>query len=227
VPEKGAMPEMPVATPIPIAGAATPKPVIPVATAIPVVKAATPAATPPGALAMLATPVPRLPPAATPPPAPVAPAATPVRMSPTGVPLQPFLAANPAPGSVPNAPGATWRTYAPGQAPAARSVTPAEALTLADRGDIGERVYLRGDFRVTASGENRAVLRDRAAGADPSKPSPVDNVRIIVEFPPGAVPPAENAAISRDPSRPLQIRDVRRGADGQVNIYVREITAQP
>lgn len=212
VPEKGAMPEIPVATPIPIASAATPRPIVPAATPRPIA-VATPVATPPTAVAMLATPPPR-----------AEPVATPTRVSPTGVPLQPFLAANPAPGNVPNAPGTTWRTYAPGQAPAARSVTPVEALALADRGDIGERVYLKGDFRVTASGENRAVLRDRAAGAP--NPSPADSVRIIVEFPPGAVPPAENSLISRDPSRPLQIRDVRRGADGQVNIYVREITAQ-
>jgi hypothetical protein len=153
------------------------------------------------------------------PPARVEPAPTPARVSPTGVPLQPFLAANPAPGAVPNAPGVTWRTYAPGQAPAARTVTPAEAMALADRGDLGERIYLRGDFRVTASGDTppRAVMRDKVTG---------DAVRIIVEYPAGALPPAENASLTRDPSRPLQIRDVRRGDDGQVNIYVREITAQ-
>jgi hypothetical protein len=208
VPEKGAMPQMPVATPIPIASGATPKPVAPATPPKPIV-VATPAATPPPVtVAMVATPPPR-----------VEPAATPARVSPTGVPLQPFLAANPAPGSVPNAPGVTWRTYAPGQAPAARSLTPAEAMALADRGDLGERIYLRGDFRVTASGDTppRAVMRDKVTG---------ESARIIVEFPAGAVPPAENSVISRDPSRPFQIRDVRRGDDGQVNIYVREITAQ-
>lgn len=224
VPESGKLPEMPVATPIPLASAATPRPLRPVAT--PRLGDPPPAATP-ATVAMLATPAPR--PVATPIPVatPLPVDATPARVSPTGVPLQPFLAANPAPGNVPNVAGASWRTYAPGQAPQARSVTPAEATTLADRGDIGERVYLRGDFRVTASGENRAVLRDRAAGADPANPSLVDGVRIIVEFPAGAVPPAENAVISRDAARPFQIRDVRKGADGQVNIYVREITAQP
>ena len=63
----------------------------------------------------------------------------------------------------------------------------------------------------------RAVMRDKVSG---------ESARIIVEFPAGAVPPAENSSINRDPSRPFQIRDVRRGDDGQVNIYVREITAQ-
>ena len=39
----------------------------------------------------------------------------------------------------------------------------------------------------------------------------------------GAVPPAENTGFVRDAARPFEIRDVRRGEDGQVNIYVREI----
>jgi hypothetical protein len=51
-------------------------------------------------------------------------------------------------------------------------------------------------------------------------------VRIIVEYPAGAVPPGENASFTRDGSRPFEIRDIRKGADGQVNIYVREIMAQ-
>jgi hypothetical protein len=102
-----------------------------------------------------------------------------------------------------------------------------EAMSFAGRGDLGEKLYLQGDFRVTASGEGRAVLRDKAAGGDPANPAPVDSVRIIVEYPAGAVPPNENATLSRDASKPFEIRDVRKGADGQVNIYVREIVAQP
>jgi hypothetical protein len=158
-----------------------------------------------------------------PPPATVVP---PGPVSPTGVPLKPFIASAPAPGTMPAAPGATWRTYQPGRAPAARSISPTEATTMAGRGDLGEKLYLQGDFRVTASGENRAVLRDKAAGGDPANPSPVDTVRIIVEYPAGAVPPGENSTISRDASRPFEVRDIRKGADGQVNIYVREIIAQ-
>lgn len=232
VPETGAMPVVPVATPV-IAKAPSPRPHGTPHTV--------PHATPPTSLAMLnttprplttpmplvATPIPVAVAVATPIPVP---APTPVprtTVSPSGVPLQPFnptIVSNPAPGSMPSSPGATWRTYAPGGAPAARSITPSEASSLAGRGDLGERIYLRGDFRVTASGENRAVLRDRSAGADPSNPSAADNVRIIVEFPAGALPPSENSSFSRDASRPYEIRDVRRGADGQVNIYVREIT---
>jgi hypothetical protein len=40
------------------------------------------------------------------------------------------------------------------------------------------------------------------------------------------VPPGENAVLSRDPSRPLEVWDIRKGADGQINVYVREIIAQ-
>jgi hypothetical protein len=219
VPETGAMPPIAVATPMPIPGQATPKMVA--------------VATPKTSVAMLSTPTPR--PYATPIPAATPalaivvppPMATPATVSPTGVPLKPFIASAPAPGSMPSAPGATWRTYQPGRVPAARAISPTEATTLAGRGDLGEKLYLQGDFRVTASGENRAVLRDKAAGADPSNPSPVDTVRIIVEYPAGAVPPGENATLSRDAARPFEIRDIRKGADGQVNIYVREIVAQP
>ena len=197
-----AAPAVKVATPIPVAGKGTPR-----------IAAATPAATPPLAVAMLNTPRP----AATPPP----PAATPpVKVSPTGVPLQPFIAAQRDP-NMPTA-GGSWRMYPAGKAPPARTVTAPEAGDLADRGELGARIYLQGEFRVTASGENRAVLRDRAPGAEQAAGA----ARIIVEYPAGAIPPAENTSFVRDAARPVEIKDVRRGAAGQVNIYVREIIQQ-
>ena len=190
----------PVATPIAVLPKATPR-----------LAAAPPAATPPLAIAMLNTPRP----AAT--PLPPSAATPPVKMSPTGVPLQPFIAAQRDPNMASG--GGSWRMYAAGKAPPARAVTSAEAGDLADRGELGDRTYLQGDFRVTASSENRAVLRERAAGTEPAAGA----ARIIVEYPAGAVPPAENSSFVRDAARPFEIRDVRRGADGQVNIYVREI----
>ena len=51
-------------------------------------------------------------------------------------------------------------------------------------------------------------------------------VRVIVEFPAGSIPPTEGEAISRDNLRPFQITSVKRGDDGQVNIYAREVTRQ-
>jgi len=205
VPETGAMPAVPVATPVPIPGRATPRPIV----------SATPAATPPIRVAMHATPLPAMP-VATPLPM-TAPAATPLpRMSPDGVPLQPFVAARSDP-NMPNA-GATWRTYTPGQAPPARTLTLDDLPALAERGELGEKLYLSGDFRVTASGPNGAVLR-HATRPDPQSP------RVVVKYPAGFVPPGELEKFTRDPSKPFEIYDIRRGADG-VTVWVREIIKQ-
>lgn len=213
VPESGALPEVPVATPIPVKPTARSK------------SQPTPGArsTPP-AVALNTTPRP----VATPPP-PAPPVATPAQQgrppttSPQGVPLKPFIASAPAP-NMQTSGGGRWRTYSPGQQPPGRTLTPREVGELADRGDLGERVYLRGNFVVTASGENRAVLRTQGAFADPARAGGAGAARIIVEYPPSAVPPAEGSTFSRDDSRGFEVRDVRRGADGQINIYVREIT---
>lgn len=211
-PETGALPQPKVATPMPIAGQPTPK-LFTSNMPTPI-----PAATPKMLVTNITTPPPRLvqpePPAATP----LAANATPLpRMSPDGVPLQPFIAAQRDPNMNNN--GASWRTYAPGQAPPARGVSLEEVSTLADRGDINERLYLRGEFRVTASGTSRAVLRDATRPDDQSP-------RIVVEYPAGAVPPQERDRFVRDGTRPYLISDVRRGADGVVTIYVKEIIKQ-
>ncbi|MBV8330834.1 MAG: hypothetical protein JOZ61_10270 [Verrucomicrobia bacterium] len=84
-------------------------------------------------------------------------------------------------------------------------------------------MYLRGDFIVTAVRENRAVLRSRQSFADHLFNR--GNARIIVEYQRGAPTPREGENFQRGSSRPFQIVDVRRGADGQVNIYAREITS--
>jgi hypothetical protein len=49
-------------------------------------------------------------------------------------------------------------------------------------------------------------------------------VRMVVEFPSGARVPVEGSEVARGTLRPFQIIDVRRGDDGQVNIYAREVT---
>ena len=205
---------VPIATPVRIAGKATPKPG-------PTKLASNKGSpTPSFKLAMASTPRPRA--TATPFPAPP-PVATPMiasseppRVSSTGVPLVPFLKAQRDPNA--NT-GSTWRTYAPGQAPPGRVLGLEDVAALADRGEIGERLYLRGDFRVTASSPSRAVLRD---ANKPDDQSP----RVLVEYPSGAVAPAERERLSRDSSRPYQIYNVRRGPDGVVTIWVKEITQQ-
>lgn len=213
----------PTPTPGKLAGANTPIPTgRPVAFASPVVAAPTlrpvPLETPPE-LAANITPRPTPPPVVqTPTPMPVvqatpAPAATAL---PSGVQLQPFLESRPEPKVAST--GASWRTFAPGQMPKGRVVEPPDADELAEHGMAGERLYLRGEFVVTAAGENRAVLRSQAGATGRG------SVRVIAEFPAGTEPPTEGATLARDDARPFQITDVRRGADGQVNVYVREIT---
>ncbi len=209
-------------TPSRIAAAATPQP------PPEEVAAATPIPMPPQAVALNAAPTPEVqaPAVESATPGPVA---TPRAVSPDGVPLQPFLVAKSAP-PVMNPDGANWRTYAPGQMPRGRLVDSSELPSIADRTVGGERLYLRGQFVVTASEENRAVLRMRGGLGTaltrlvkPGAGSP----RIIVEFPNGDSPPAEGSSLTRDESRPFQITDVRRGADGEINVYAREVTALP
>jgi hypothetical protein len=144
------------------------------------------------------------------------PATTPPPISPTGVPLKPFVQSNP--GVVPQSEsGTVWRIYPAGQLPQGRSVTPSEVVALADQ-PANDRVYLRGDFFVSAMGDNKAVLRPRPGSG------PISGVRVIAEFPNGAVPPAEGSTFSRDASRGFQVMRVERTTDGQVNVYVREVT---
>jgi hypothetical protein len=97
-----------------------------------------------------------------------------------------------------------------------------QTLELADRGVAGETMYLRGDFTVTAARENRAVLRPRQSL--PERVFNRGNARVIVEYPRGLPTPREGDDFQRSADRPFQIVEVRRGADGQVNIYVREVT---
>ena len=156
---------------------------------------------------------------------PVLAAASPVA-KPTPTPLQPFL--SPTPGSIATTAGGKWPTYAPGQMPRGRLANVPDMADLASRGVAGERIYLQGSFVVTASGQNRAVLRSQAAlpenlgiGGRSS------NTRIIVEFPSGSRPPSEGSTLSRDSRRPFLVTEVRRTSDGQVNVYVREVTRAP
>lgn len=231
VPETGAMPQVNIATPIPVAVAvaATPK------------GRATPAGrATPTTLAMRTTPTPfpiatpRLAANATPPPSLPPVSATPLPSAIPGVPpvenlvtprtnlppnvIKPFVGS----ASVPTGTGG-WRTYQRGQQPPGRSITPSEASKMADHGGIAEHLYLRGDFVVTASGDNRAVLRAPASLGEVSRDG-VSSTRILVEFPPSAELPSVGSTLSRGEAEGFEVREVRRGQDGQINIFVREIT---
>jgi hypothetical protein len=137
-------------------------------------------------------------------------------------PLQPFLTASPAPGTAGRL--GAWPTYRPGQMPRGRLVGVDETANLAERGVGNETVYLRGDFTVTAARDNRAILRARQSLTD--RLFNRGNARIIVEYPRGAPTPREGESFQRAADRPFQIVDIRKGADGQINIYVREVTTE-
>ena len=166
-----------------------------------------PAPTPALAITKLVTPVPRA-------------APTPVAgVSPGGVPLKPFVEAQRDPSNL--AGGGSWKIYQPGKAPPGRVISARDAVVLADRGEPAERTYLRGEFRVTASDKNRAIMRELSAGAETA-----GSARIFVDYPAGAVPPAESATTAHDSARPLRIRSVQRDAKGNLNIYAEEIIQQ-
>jgi hypothetical protein len=120
--------------------------------------------------------------------------------------------------------GGTWKTFPPGKMPAGRLITTGDLRDVADRGMAGDRVYLRGQFVVNFTERNRAVLRPRSNMAESmlrfGAPS---STRIIVEYPAGYAPPAQGSTVTRDEARPYEITEVRKQADGQLNVFVREI----
>ena len=114
--------------------------------------------------------------------------------------------------------------FRPGQMPRGRLVKTNDVADMAERGVGGERLYLSGQFVVTASGESRAVLRSKGGILTNINPLERSSTRILVEFPAGYQPPAEGSTLSRDNMRPFEVRDVVRAKDGTINIYVREVT---
>ena len=155
-----------------------------------------------------------------------APAATPApsfaAVSTTTPHLQPFLTASPTPATTGGV--GSWQIYRPSQMPRGRLVDVDQSVDLADKGVGGDPIYLRGGFVVTASKDNRAVLRPQQSLSD--RVLNRRNARVIAEFPRGVPTPQIGQNFQRGAERPFQIVDVRKGADGQVNIYVREITSE-
>jgi hypothetical protein len=147
--------------------------------------------------------------------------ATQVAVAKANQPLQPFLTTSPTPAT--NGRVEAWQTYRPGLMPRGRLLDVDQTTDLADKGIGNATIYLRGDFTVTAARDNRAVLRPHQSLAD--RVLNRGNTRIIVEYPRGIATPREGDTFQRASDRPFQIVDVRRGADGQVNIYVRQVTS--
>jgi len=183
-------------------------------------QAAVPVQTPPPPVLAENAPVrPAIPVNAMPVPSPVAVA----EASPSPAQLPP--APSPTPAAIVASSSGAWPVYEPGQMPRGRLFNVKDVSAMAGSDVSSERVYLQGNFVVTAAGQNRAVLRTQGAITEAiGFGGKSGNVRIIVEFPSGVRPPGEGATFSRDARRPFQITDVRQGADGQVNVYVREVT---
>lgn len=234
-------------TDAPVAPSSSPPPsapAIPVAPAVPAIPRATAVASPSPAPASAvpmatATPVatPQAPSTPTPTPAPALPSAATRRLGPGGVPLKPFLPPGSQPSTLPAAapaaqaaatpmppPSSAWRLYPPGRMPRGRLVEVGEAARLADGGMRGERLYLSGNFVVTASSSGKAVLRSHS-GLHIGLPGLSRQTRIVVEFPEQSMVPAVGSQFGRGAQRPFQILSVETGADGVVNIYAREITS--
>jgi len=215
------LPAIPVNTTPPQPTTTAQQSVAPPATATPLATPAIPKGIPNTPAAAMVSAVPTNPiasPTTTPIPTPA--------VSPTPIPLTSSnsVAGLPSPAPTANpAPSEVWPVYAPGQMPRGRLVQSGDSEEMASRGIGGERHYLQGRFAVTASGNGRVVLRPQGAIAGvPMGPS--SRVRIIVDFPPGSINPSEGAVISRDSMRPFQITSVKRGDDGQINVYAREVT---
>jgi hypothetical protein len=119
--------------------------------------------------------------------------------------------------------GGTWKTFPPGRMPLGRLISTTDLHDIAERGAAGERIYLKGQFVVNFSDANRAVLRPRTRLADSVLHLGGSSTRIIVEFPSGYPPPPQGSVVSRDDARPLEITEVRRQEDGQLNVFAREI----
>ena len=113
----------------------------------------------------------------------------------------------------------SWKTFPPDKLPTGRSITIEQATTL--RGLTGEGpLYLTGKFTVTATDRNRVVLRSETS--DPRTPS----ARVVVEYPAGASIPPQGAIVTRERNNGYEIQEIRRGNDGQCNIFAREIVGR-
>lgn len=228
------------------------EPVQPLATAPPPKVAAGPAGKKGKAGKGKPTPAPAASPSAAPVVAQKAPpSATPIEVASAAAPNRPAVAAaSPAPAAAvavpaaPNGPapapspaqtaatdtalastagGGSWKTFAPGKMPLGRLISPSDLNDIADRGIGGERIYLKGQFVVNFSDANRAVLRPRTRLASAMLHLGNASTRIIVDFPAGYSPPPQGSVVSRDEARPLEITEVRRQEDGQLNVFAREI----
>jgi len=108
--------------------------------------------------------------------------------------------------------------------PLGRLIAPGDLPEVADRGLAGERIYLKGQFVVNFADANKAVLRPRSRMPESvMRLAGGNSPRIIVEYPAGYTPPTPGSNVDRDDARPLEITEVHKQEDGQLNVFAREI----
>jgi hypothetical protein len=132
--------------------------------------------------------------------------------------LKPFMGGGTQQGSVATTSSGQWQTYKPGQMPRGKLVAVADARALVGSDVTSQPLYLQGDFNVTAANGTSAVLRSAPGDTTSS------NTRVIVQYPAGSRSPAQGERVNRGDARPFLITNIERKADGQVNIWVREVT---
>lgn len=108
-------------------------------------------------------------------------------------------------------PTTDWEIYTPDKLPPGKTLTLGQTAGLASQ-TLNEFIYLVGRFTVTASGKNRIVLRDDL----------LRNIRLVVEYPPDQIPPAEGSTVTRTPDNPYLVVRVQSTRNGQINILARE-----
>ncbi len=116
-----------------------------------------------------------------------------------------------------------WEMFAPGSVPPGKVVTLAESAKV----DVGGTPhYLIGNFTVTASCADRAVLRQEGGAGPASLPDRREKVLpvgVVVEYPSDKTPPALKDLVVRTTTNPFLITRVEPMPDNQTTVYVREI----
>jgi len=109
----------------------------------------------------------------------------------------------------------SWPLFSADQLPAGSPLNEAEAAKLSVGNYVDRNFYFKGNFFVTAAGEQHAVLRF----VESTVP-----IRIIVEYPPGNAVPEEATKITLDESRGMLLRNVGRAKQGGgLILFAREI----
>ena len=101
--------------------------------------------------------------------------------------------------------------------PEPRTISVQDLAALAEKGPQREPVILIGNFLTTDSQGNNVVFRPtQEAHGSLSK-----QVRIFADYPEGSTPPLENQRQTLTSANRCIVREVKRGADGQINVSAR------